>query len=104
MQAARTDGHYSLYPTSVCVLYGGASGPVTTVGTSLMSRAGPIFFTRPGLAGHLRGADEINGRMADLFARHLDGSFNPQFDGEYSLADVPKALAEVASGRPPASC
>lgn len=82
-----------------CVLYGGASGPVTTVDTSLMARAGSIFFTRPGLADHLRNAEEINGRMADLFAWHLAGSLTPQFGGEYALAEVPKALTEIASGQ-----
>ncbi len=82
-----------------CVLYGGASGPVTTVDSSLMARAGSIFFTRPGLADHLRNAEEINGRMADLFAWHLAGSLTPQFGGEYTLAEVPKALTEIASGQ-----
>ena len=82
-----------------CVLYGGASGPVTTVDTSLMSRAGSIFFTRPGLGDHLRDAEEINGRMADLFAWHQAGTLNPQSGGEYALAGVPKALTEIASGQ-----
>jgi NADPH2:quinone reductase len=82
-----------------CVLYGGASGPVTTIDSSLMARAGSIFFTRPGLADHLRNAEEIKSRMADLFAWHLAGSLTPQFGGEYTLAEVPKALTEIASGQ-----
>ncbi len=81
-----------------CVLYGGASGPVTTVDTSLMVRAGSIFFTRPGLADHLRDADEINRRMADLFAWHQAGSLHAQIGGEYPLTEVPQALGEIASG------
>lgn len=82
-----------------CVLYGGASGPVTTIDSSLMARAGSIFFTRPGLADHLRNAEEINGRMADLFAWHLAGTLKPQIGGEYPLTDTAKALAEIASGQ-----
>jgi len=82
-----------------CVLYGGASGPVTTIDSTLMVRAGSIKFTRTGLADHLRDAAEINARMADLFAWHLTGSLQPQIGGEYPLAEVSRALAEIAGGQ-----
>jgi NADPH2:quinone reductase len=81
-----------------CVLYGGASGPVTTLDTSLMQRAGSIFFTRPGLGDHLRDANEYRTRMGDLFDWHLEGRVKPTIAGRWSLEDVPEALARIASG------
>ncbi len=81
-----------------CVLYGGASGPVTTLDTSLMQRAGSIFFHRPGLGDHLRDAEEYQRRMTDLFAWHLAGKINPRISGEYSLGDIAEALRRLTSG------
>lgn len=81
-----------------CVLYGGASGPVTTLDTSLMQQAGSIFFTRPGLGDHLRDAAEYRQRMGDLFAWHLEGRLTASIGGRWGLDEVPEALARIASG------
>lgn len=81
-----------------CVLYGGASGPVTTVDTTLMSRAGSIFFHRPGLGDHLRDAEEYRRRMSDLFAWHLAGTLVPRIGEAYSLDGVAGALERLTSG------
>ncbi len=82
-----------------CVLYGGASGPVGMLDTSLMQRAGSIFFTRPGLGDHLRDAAEYRMRMADLFTWHLAGTLRPHLGGSWRLEGVPEALTQITSGQ-----
>ena len=81
-----------------CVLFGGASGAVTTVDTTLMSRAGSIFFTRPGLGDHLRDAEEYRRRMGDLFEWHLAGALTPHLGGEYGLEGVGEAVERIHAG------
>ena len=82
-----------------CVLFGGASGPVGVLDTSLMQRAGSIFFTRPGLGDHLRDAEEYQSRMADLFAWHIAGTLKPHLGGSWGLDGVPEALAQITGGQ-----
>lgn len=81
-----------------CVLYGGASGPVGVLDTSLMQRAGSIFLTRPGLGDHLRDAQEYRARMGDLFAWYSGGSLTPHIGAEFPLDRVADALTEITSG------
>ncbi|MBT5775699.1 MAG: quinone oxidoreductase [Dehalococcoidia bacterium] len=81
-----------------CVLYGGASGPVGMLDTSLMQQAGSIFFTRPGLGDHLRDAEEYQRRMGDLFEWHSAGVLTPRMGGEWGLEGVPEALSAIAGG------
>jgi len=81
-----------------CVLYGGASGPVTTLDTSLMQKAGSIFLHRPGLADYLRDGGEYRRRMADLFKWHAVGALKPRIGGEWPLEDVGEALTRITSG------
>ena len=81
-----------------CVLYGGASGPVTTLDTSLMQRSGSIFLHRPGLADYLRDAAEYRSRMTDVFAWHESGALKPRIGGEWPLARVGEALTKITSG------
>ena len=81
-----------------CVLYGAASGPVTTLDTSLMQQAGSIFLTRPGLGDHLRSAEEYRERMADLFTWHEHGALVPRIGAEYPLDEVAPALTDISSG------
>jgi len=82
-----------------CVLYGGASGPVGMLDTSLMQRAGSIFFTRPGLGDYLRDADEYQMRMADVFAWHLAGTLAPHLGGTWGLEGVSEALTQITGGQ-----
>lgn len=81
-----------------CVLFGGASGPVTILDTTLMQRAGSIFFTRPGLGDHLRDGPEYRQRMADLFAWHAAGALTPHLGGEYGLEGVGGAVGRIYAG------
>lgn len=81
-----------------CVLYGAASGHVTTLDTSLTQQAGSIFLTRPGLGDHLRTADEYRDRMTDLFTWHRHGTLVPHIGAEYPLDQVATALTDITSG------
>lgn len=82
-----------------CVLYGAASGPVTTLDTSLMQRAGSIFLHRPGLADYLRDAPEYRSRMADVFKWYVAGALKPRISGEWSLDQVADALTKITTGK-----
>ncbi len=82
-----------------CALYGAASGPVGTLDTTLLQRAGSIFFTRPGLGDHLRDHAEYERRMTELFELHLAGSLVPHLGGEWPLEGAGEALATMAAGR-----
>ena len=81
-----------------CVLYGAASGPVTTLDTSLMQKAGSIFLHRPGLADYLRDGAEYRRRMADLFEWRAAGALKPRIGGEWPLEGVGEALTRITSG------
>ena len=80
------------------MLYGAASGPVTTLDTSLMQKAGSIFLHRPGLADYLRDGAEYRRRMADLFKWHTAGALKPRIGGEWPLEGVGEALTKITSG------
>lgn len=82
-----------------CVLYGAASGPVTTLDTTLLQRAGSISFTRPGLGDYLRDQAEYTARMSDLFPLHRAGQLVPHIGNTWPLEGVPDALEEMAAGR-----
>jgi NADPH2:quinone reductase len=81
-----------------CVLYGAASGPVTTLDTSLMQRSGSIYLHRPGLADYLRDGDEYRGRMGDVFKWYASGAFKPRIGGAWPLEGVGEALTRITSG------
>ncbi|MCC7487501.1 MAG: quinone oxidoreductase [Burkholderiales bacterium] len=82
-----------------CVLYGAASGPVTTLDTSLMQRSGSIYLHRPGLADYLRDGAEYRRRLSDLFQWYQAGSVKPRIGGEWPLERVGEALARITAGQ-----
>jgi len=81
-----------------CVLYGAASGPVTTLDTSLMQRSGSIYLHRPGLADYLRDGAEYRSRMADVFKWHAAGALKPRIGGVWPLEGVGEALTKITAG------
>ena len=81
-----------------CVLYGGASGPVTMLDTSLMQRSGSIFLHRPSLADYLRDEAEYRARMTQLFEWHAAGAIKPRIGGTWPLSGVGEALTKITSG------
>ena len=82
-----------------CVLYGAASGAVTTLDTSVMQRSGSLFLHRPGLADYLRDGAEYRSRMADLFVWYVAGKLKPQIGGEWPLEGVSEALTRITAGK-----
>ncbi len=79
-----------------CVLYGGASGPVTEIPPELTSG---ITYQRTGLATYLADAEAFRGRMAQLFDWYRAGKVVPRIGGTYSLDQAGSALAAIGSGR-----
>ena len=81
-----------------CVLYGAASGPVTTLDTSLMQRSGSIFLHRPGLADYLRDEAEYRSRLTQVFEWYASGALRPRIGGEWPLEGVGEALTKITAG------
>ena len=79
------------------MLYGGASGPVGILDTSLMQQAGSITFVRPGLADYLRDASEYRTRTSDLFEWHRAGALQAHV-GAVPFKGVGAALTQITSG------
>ncbi|MCB9484266.1 MAG: zinc-binding dehydrogenase [Dehalococcoidia bacterium] len=80
----------------ICVLYGGASGPVSEIPDELTTG---ITYQRTGLATYLADAEAFRGRMAQLFAWYREGKVVPRVGGTYSLDQAGEALAAIASGQ-----
>ena len=81
-----------------CVLYGAASGPVTTLDTSLMQKSGSIFLHRPGLADYLRDGAEYRSRLTQVFEWYASGALKPRIGGEWPLEGVGEALTKITAG------
>lgn len=81
-----------------CVLYGAASGPVSTLDTSLMQRSGSIFLHRPSLVDYLRDEPEYRNRLAQVFDWYAAGRLEPRIGGEWSLEGVGEALTGITAG------
>ena len=82
----------------MCVLYGGSSGAVRALDTTLMQAAGSIFFTRPGLGDYLRNGTEYQSRLADLFEWHQQGELTPRIGDDVGFDGVADALTRMAAG------
>jgi NADPH2:quinone reductase len=81
-----------------CVLYGGASGAVTTLDTSLMQRPGSMYLHRPALVDYLRDGAECRSRMQEVFKWYAAGALKPRIGGEWPLTGVGEALAKITAG------
>ncbi len=79
-----------------CVLYGGASGPVTEVPDELTKR---VNYQRTGLATYLADAEAFRSRMGTLFEWYRTGAVVPRIGGTYTLDETAQALAAIAGGQ-----
>ena len=104
------DSIRSLAKRGLCVNYGGASGLVQSIEPLELAEAGSVFFTRPHLADYMRDADEISGRVDDLFGAYRDGKLKVTIDtvfpsgrGRARAPDHRRArhARQAASGHPP---
>lgn len=94
--AATIEG--SLKATKVggtCVLYGGASGPVTEIPADLTAR---VNYQRTGLATYLADAEAFRARMSELFEWYRAGAVVPRIGGTWPLEQAGAALAAISSG------
>ncbi|MGE3962205.1 MAG: quinone oxidoreductase [Dehalococcoidia bacterium] len=79
-----------------CVLYGGASGPVTEIPEALTEGR---TFQRTGLATYLADAGAYRRRLGDLFEWYRAGSVVPRIGGAWRLDGTADALAAIAGGQ-----
>lgn len=88
----------SLARRGLCVNYGGASGLVESIEPLELAEAGSVFFTRPHLADYMRDAQEIAGRVDDLFSAWRAGDLKVAIDTVFPLAEAARAH-ETIEGR-----
>lgn len=72
-------------------LYGQASGKVDPIDPQILNRKGSLFLSRPSLAHHATGRDEIMQRTTDLFGWIAADKLAIRIDQSFALADAPDA-------------
>lgn len=75
----------------LCVNFGGSGGIVETIRVLDLAEAGSVFFTRPNLAHYIADAEELGGRMHDLFVAVADKQLSVAFDRKLPLEDAADA-------------
>ena len=85
------DGLDALRPRGMMVLYGMSSGPVAPLDPGVLNQKGSLFFTRPGLAHHVRDRRELTGRAGALFSWIADGSLSVRIERILPIADAAEA-------------
>jgi NADPH2:quinone reductase len=94
--ASTFDGGLDLLrPRGTMVLYGAASGPVTTVDATRLMQCGSLYFTRTAIADHIRSSDALRTRAAEMFAWLESGVLDLHIGARFPLshaADAHRAL------------
>ncbi len=85
----------SLAVRGMLALFGAASGPVPPVDPQRLNAAGSVFLTRPGLAHHVRTAEEFTWRTSELFEAIAGGAITVEVGGRYPLADAARAHQDL---------
>lgn len=85
-----------LKPRGMMVLYGQSSGPVGAYDPQILSQNGSLFLTRPTLGDYTRTREELESRMADLFAWTAD-SLRVRIDKRFPLAEAAAAHTYLES-------
>ena len=88
----------SLRTRGTLVLYGGASGAVAEVDTSVFARKS-LFFTRPSLPAYTATSEELRWRANDLFGWLTDGSVQLRVDRRFALEDATEAHRYMQDGQ-----
>ncbi|MGE3843038.1 MAG: quinone oxidoreductase [Vicinamibacterales bacterium] len=87
-----------LRPRGVLALFGMSSGPVNPVDPGVLAAKGSLFLTRPTLAHHVLGRDELAWRAGDVLGAVAAGRLNVRIDASYPLARAAEAHT-VLEGR-----
>lgn len=81
------------------VLFGAASGAVTSVDPLDLAEAGSVWFTRPHMAHYMADAEEIRDRFADLAGHVTAGRLNVKIDRVFDLSDAAEAHRYLEAGK-----
>jgi NADPH:quinone reductase len=76
----------SLRPRGMMVLFGYASGPVTSVDPSQLNTKGSLFLTRPGLASYIATREELVWRASEVMDMVAAGTLTVRIDATFPLA------------------
>ena len=85
-----------LAPRGYLVLYGNASGPVTSFDPRLLNE-GSCFLTRPTLAHYILDEGELQARAGDLFGWIAAGELDVRIHKRYPLQDAAQAHRDLQS-------
>ena len=85
-----------LAPRGYLVLYGNASGPVTSLDPRLLNE-GSFFLTRPTLAHYILDEGELQARADDLFGWIAAGELDVRIHKRYPLRDAAQAHRDLQS-------
>jgi NADPH:quinone reductase len=88
----------SLRPRGMMVLFGYASGPVTSVDPSQLNAKGSLFLTRPGLANYIATRDELVWRATEVMGMVADRTLTVRIDATFPLSRAADAH-RVLEGR-----
>jgi len=93
------DGLRCLRLRGLMVLYGAASGPVSTFDTARLAGAGSLYLTRPTMGSYIATREELLSRTDELFAWVAAGELDVRIGGTYPLAEAATAHADLAGRR-----
>src|SRR5260370_12424386 len=84
-----------LRPRGYMVLFGGASGPVSSFDPIKLSQKGSLFLTRPSLAHYLLSREDLEQRAGDIFQMLSAGKLKLRIEHVYKLADAQQAHRDL---------
>lgn len=89
----------SLRRRGMVVYFGGASGPVPSFDTAILSAKGSLTLSRPMLGDFVRTREEISWRAGELFDLWSDGRLKIKIGQDYPLSDAAEAHTDLENRR-----
>jgi NADPH:quinone reductase and related Zn-dependent oxidoreductases len=84
-----------LRPRGMCVLYGGASGPVPPFDLIRLSQIGSLYVTRPTLKDYVATREDLESRANAVLNAVADGSLKLRIEHIYPLTDAAHAHRDL---------
>ncbi len=81
----------ALRPRGMMVLFGYASGAVTSIDPSLLNTKGSLYLTRPGLAHYLGSREELVWRATEVLDMVAHNTLDVRIDATFPLAQAAEA-------------
>lgn len=88
-----------LRPRGYMVLYGQASGPVSSFDPQILNQKGSLFLTRPSLGHYAATQEEIQMRADDLFNWMKSGTLDVRVDQNFPLSEAAAAHRYIEGRR-----